>query len=717
SQALRGTYVNHVLQLSDTRLSISTQTSGLFIYDVETNTIERITAQDGLESNSCLRTFQDYTGNLWVGMQSGIAIVYINSPMRYINQEIGLNGSGYEAFESENGTYYSTSNGIYFLPQNREQCIFLRGTEGPAYGIQEIGGNIYACHHTGLFQLLSDQARRIATTDGLWDVKQLNSNPEYAIGGTYSGLYLFRIDDNQYLQPIQQIEGFNETSRFFEEDNHGSIWVSQYYRGLYRLILSEDFKSVIPEKITTDDGTPIDQQIILSSIDNELYIATSEGVFQYDQTKNTIVEDDIFSKLIGRQSVYLFEQDKQKNVHLITENQVGFFKKISSRNYVFVPSSLYQLRYYLNNDLLNISSNTERGVLFSSNEGFIHYNPNLENQLSSERPIAISRISSVTQDSILYLLNPFEKKPDHDLNLVIGPYDKTIQIDVESYQYNNVTNPKFRYFLKGLDDDYGEWTSASMKEYTNLKEGKYEFNAQARNHLGEIFSTQILHIQVDPPIHLSTAFKLLYILLGCLLLLLLFRGQKRKYSKETLKIEEAKEHQLAEEQQKLVELQQQKEKEMLALTEEKMKSELRHVNNLLAASTMNLVVKNEFIENIKEELKEVNKKDKNVQTSQALKKIVKEIDTSLRLQEDWEQFEYHFDQVHGDFLSRLRDQFHDLSPNEQKLSALLRLNLNTKEISNLMSISVRGVEVARYRLRQKLELEKGQNLSKFILEY
>jgi DNA-binding CsgD family transcriptional regulator len=65
----------------------------------------------------------------------------------------------------------------------------------------------------------------------------------------------------------------------------------------------------------------------------------------------------------------------------------------------------------------------------------------------------------------------------------------------------------------------------------------------------------------------------------------------------------------------------------------------------------------------------------------------------------------------------LRDEFSELSPNEQKLCAFLRLNLNTKEVANLMNISARGVEVARYRLRKKLGLKKGENLSKFVLEY
>lgn len=123
------------------------------------------------------------------------------------------------------------------------------------------------------------------------------------------------------------------------------------------------------------------------------------------------------------------------------------------------------------------------------------------------------------------------------------------------------------------------------------------------------------------------------------------------------------------------------------------------------------------MENIKEEIKQIKIDGKAQDTRKALERIIKEIDTTLKLQEDWKQFEYHFDRVHGDFLSRLTNEFLDLTPGEQKLCAFLRLKMDTKEIANLMSISLRGVEVARYRLRKKLGLNKWQNLSKFVLEY
>ncbi len=716
-QRLQGKYVNHVLQLSDSRLAISTQTAGLFLFDLQTQSIENITTQDGLLSNACLRAFQDYSGNLWVGMQNGIALIDINSPMRFINQEINIQGSGYEAYQQAEGTYYTTSNGIYFLAKSAAQSQFIKGTEGPAYGMQSIGGKLYAGHHTGLFLLANGAANRIVTAHGLWQVKQLQSNPEYAIGGTYSGLYLFRLNGKMELQGIGKISGFEESSRFFEEDRAGNIWVGQFYKGLYLLSLSPDLTSVISKKTTAAQGLPVDEQLILSRIDNELYLGTPKGVFKVDQDNNRIIKSEVFSKVIGEKQVYLLVQDNQKNVHVYTEDIVGFFKQISAGNYAFVPSSLFQLRYSFNNDLLNVSVNTGDGVLFNANEGFIQYRPELENRLATEKPLIVSKVLNVAEDSILYARKPFEVKSETPPQLTVSFRAKVLQFEVEAFQFNEVNNQQFRYYLKGFDDDYGEWTYSTTKEYTNLKEGEYEFSVQTKNYLGEIITSQPLFLEVKPPFHRSLLAKLLYVLLGALSLLLVSKLQKHRYHLKALAVEDAKQKELLKKQQELIEIERQKEHAVRQIEDDKMKSELRHLNNQLAASTMNLVVKNEFMETIKEELEEVKRKGKSSETKQALEKIVREIDTTLRLQEDWEQFEYHFDQVHGDFLNRLREQFQDLTPNEQKLCALLRLNLSTKEISNLMSISLRGVEIARYRLRKKLGLDQGQNLSKFVLEY
>ncbi|NNF34111.1 MAG: hypothetical protein HKN68_08385 [Saprospiraceae bacterium] len=716
NEALKGTYVNHVLQISDARLAIATQTSGLFLYDIINNRVEQITKGDGLQSNACLRAFQDFSGNLWVGMQNGIAIIYTNSPLRFLNTDIHLQGSGYESIQYNGDGYYSTSNGIYYLAEDAGESRLLEGTEGPAYGLQKIGGRLYAGHHTGLFMLDQGRVTRVVETEGMWNLKQLESRPDYYIGGMYSGLYLFRFNVRGQLIPLNKIEGFNESSRFYEEDANGVLWVGQYYKGLYKLTFSDDMTLQKTERVANPRNLPINDQIILGKIDNDLYVGTQTGMYHINVENDEIEDARNFKDVIGDQHVYSFKQDNQNNVHIIAENLVGYFKHISNSNYQFVPSPLYHLRYFLNNDLLNFSYNDDK-ILYSANEGFITYYPNIEGYINQNHPLEISRIYSVTQDTAYHIKMPFGPQSGKENSIEISYKDRVLQIDVEYFEFTDVNNQQFRFLLKGFDDDYGAWSATPSKEYTNLKEGDYELVVQSRSFLGSITTSQPVFVKVKPPFYRSMTAKVLYVLLGLASLVFVAWFQKRRYTIKVIGLEEEKNIKVAEEKLKVSEIKRQKEKELMQLKDEKLKSEIEHVNSLLAASTMNLVVKNEFIDMIKAQLNDLKKKGENSETKKTLEFIIHEIDTTLRLKEDWEQFEYRFDRVHGDFLSRLREEYEDLTPNEQKLCAFLRLNLSTKEIANSMSISLRGVEVARYRLRKKLGLNKGENLSKFVLEY
>jgi DNA-binding CsgD family transcriptional regulator len=87
-----------------------------------------------------------------------------------------------------------------------------------------------------------------------------------------------------------------------------------------------------------------------------------------------------------------------------------------------------------------------------------------------------------------------------------------------------------------------------------------------------------------------------------------------------------------------------------------------------------------------------------------------------KLNDEWEQFSIHFNNVHGDFLIKLSEKYPILKAHELKLSAYLRMNLTSKEIAQLMSISVRGVEISRYRLRKKLNIPTETNLFQFLFE-
>jgi DNA-binding response OmpR family regulator/DNA-binding CsgD family transcriptional regulator len=80
----------------------------------------------------------------------------------------------------------------------------------------------------------------------------------------------------------------------------------------------------------------------------------------------------------------------------------------------------------------------------------------------------------------------------------------------------------------------------------------------------------------------------------------------------------------------------------------------------------------------------------------------------------WKEFETCFEKVHGDFYSRLQERSPDITANEKKICAFIRLNLSTKEICALTQHSVKSIEVARTRLRKRLGLKREDNLNAFI---
>ena len=151
------------------------------------------------------------------------------------------------------------------------------------------------------------------------------------------------------------------------------------------------------------------------------------------------------------------------------------------------------------------------------------------------------------------------------------------------------------------------------------------------------------------------------------------------------------------------------------LKNEQLESEMRHKNMEMANSTMHLIQKNKFLTFLKNELSSVSGKAKSENVKLEIKKIVRKIDKDIRSEKHWQVFDRYFDEVHQDFINRLKEKHDELTPKDLRLCAYLKMNISTKEIAPLMNISIRGVEVSRYRLRKKLNINRDVNLIDYIL--
>jgi DNA-binding CsgD family transcriptional regulator len=145
---------------------------------------------------------------------------------------------------------------------------------------------------------------------------------------------------------------------------------------------------------------------------------------------------------------------------------------------------------------------------------------------------------------------------------------------------------------------------------------------------------------------------------------------------------------------------------------------MSHKNKELANSTLNLLHKNKILTSIKLQLSDlIQKSTGNNNHRDEISNLVRKINKELSNEKHQEAFDSYFDEVHQNFIHRLKEAHPVLSPKELRLCAYLKMNLSSKEISSLMNISVRGVEISRYRLRKKLNLDREVNLTDYILHF
>ena len=150
----------------------------------------------------------------------------------------------------------------------------------------------------------------------------------------------------------------------------------------------------------------------------------------------------------------------------------------------------------------------------------------------------------------------------------------------------------------------------------------------------------------------------------------------------------------------------------LALENETLEQQLEFRSKELTTNVMYLMKKNELLNDVSTRLIEL-KKNLKKENTQPVQKIIFDINT-VKDSDTWEEFELRFQQVYNDFYDRLLERFPDLSINDKKLCAFLRLDLSSKEISTITGQTLNSLNVARTRLRKKMGLQTDDNLSSYL---
>jgi DNA-binding CsgD family transcriptional regulator len=429
---------------------------------------------------------------------------------------------------------------------------------------------------------------------------------------------------------------------------------------------------------------------------------------------------------------YLIE-DAKGNIWFVNNKRLGVVEFSDSKS---------QTTYFpeLNDKLMGngfefVYPYNTSNVFIAGEEGFFHLDFDEYKKRNEQIPILISGVRIINKkDSTLfggYFSTDQEQMKKSNGNIPQISYAwNSLHFDFSSALYGKQSNIEYSYYLEDFDKSWSSWSKKTEKEYTYLSPGTYTFKVKARTHEGVESEVASYRFTILPPWYRTGWAYSVYLLFLAVLIYGGYRWQKKKFVTQQLKHEEerkrleylnklqAEKHE--EEQKQLMYLHQleleRNEKEIIRLRNEKLESEIQLKNTELASTTLNLIQKGEMLVKVKEEFVRM-KKVKDVDTeSEDYKKIIRMLGED-KMKKNWEQFAVHFDKVHSDFLVTLKTQFPNLTPSELKLCAYLRLNLSSKEIAQIMNISIKSVELARYRLRKKLGIQPDVNLFSFLLNF
>jgi ligand-binding sensor domain-containing protein/DNA-binding CsgD family transcriptional regulator len=708
--------LNNGSRLLNKYYAYGTILNGIIIIDESGKIIQRLNKSHGLQNNTVLSLFTDNSQNLWAGLDNGIDRIELNSPLYFYFDKSGQFGTVYSSITNGSNIYLGTNQGLFYSPWpagNGSSFNFklVPGSQGQVWDLTILNGQLLCGHNEGTFRVAGSKFENISPAKGAWTTKPLLNNPEYLVQGSYTGLVLFKKDAAGNWKFSHQVEGFREPSRHVEQDVRGDIWVSHAYKGLYKLRLSKDLRKAVSVKsYTTKNGLASEFNINIFNVENRIVFSTEKGFMLYDEISDKFSKYESLNKKLGGFSTsnkiieagagkYWFINNGKVGLANLTE---GDKIKVDSNRFSMLDGRMVQ--YYEN--ISKISSNM---YLISVDDGFVIYNAISDKTYkpSTLPSVLIRRVVDVT-DTYRLITEDVKNTSTPEI-----PYSRNNIRLTFALPFYKKAKIRFQYYLEGYSRQWSDWTESSEKDFTNLNSGSYKFKVRAKLNEGTVTGVSTFKFTISPPFYASGIAVALYVILGIALIF----AFKKLYERKLLKDKRMLTHKLELEKEEFIKKEAEAtEKQIIKLQTEKLQSELAGKNREIANSAMSLVYKNELLQKLSQEMYKLKDSNGKLLEEDQLRKIQKVIDEGMNDERDWNLFESSFNEAHESFFKKLKANHPDLVPNDLKLCAYLHMNMSSKEMASLLNISLRGVEIRRYRLRKKLDVPHDKNLVEFLME-
>jgi DNA-binding CsgD family transcriptional regulator len=714
NELLMKAQANRAVMTKDSVFVIGTILDGAIAINKEGEILWQLNTSNTLQNNTILGIYCDKLNNVWLALDKGISLIHNGGKVHYVTSFRPSIGAIYDVNVDHSSIFIGTNQGLYSgtisnLASNTKTLSvqLISQVRGQVWNLARFDNQLFIGYNESTYCMDGKRLAPVCPVQGGFCMKRgMIQGQDVLVQGTYTQLCIYKKNGQGKWVFSNVVDQFINPVRYLEIDYQGIIWASHLQQGLYRIVLDRSLKKIQSIHLYSFFDGKAPTNITVFKIGNRVVFNNGVKFYTFDDLSKKIIPYNLLNNGLGifasayrvshfKDDYYWFIRDNDVALAQVTNDKVTIVDVI---HYASLPGETVDK----NQTILPVSD--DQCLICMENGLALYQMQDRKEKNTTLFPLVIKRIEAMNMDNSEHLDVAFFHPNPLPFRL------NSINFSVAFPNYDELDNTYFRYKLEGFDTRWSDLKIIPNQEYKRLPYNHYVFMAEAVTSTGEVVDCVSFPFEVLPPFYLSIWAKLFYILIIIGLILLGIYKMKLFLLKKKAKIEQIH----TELRRKEVE---EREQQIIRLENEKLETELTLKSKDLASSTMSIIKKNDILLNIKEELID-QKKQLGVQyPKKYFDKIIRIIDENLSTEDDWAIFQTNFDRIHDNFFRKLHEHYPELTSNDLRLCAYLRLNLTSKDIANLMNISLKGVEAGRSRLRKKLHISQEKSLSEFMIEF
>jgi signal transduction histidine kinase/DNA-binding response OmpR family regulator/ligand-binding sensor domain-containing protein len=534
--------VYHGLKLSNGDYALATTGSGFYLMDRYGSIRNNISRKEGLPSDAVYSVFEDMEKDLWLATDNGISRLEMNSPLRVLNENHGLDENPMDIDVFNNKLFTTNSKGLFELNSSSIKGISkpyfkkIEGIDNLTMHCQTYGNGLVVSNYDGIFLLEQNGKSTQIAKENVVRVEESRSAeiPRHLLVGLEgNGLTELLFLNGKWVQGDRR-DDMKFYSESFARAPDGTIFINSRRNGIYEMAwqnpgqthtLQDAFKLI---HHGAENGLSSNKIRWLERVGNTVYASTDVGMHKFNPSKRAFEIDPVFnSSLNSYKGGWINEivagQDGAMWFTLYHNYQSHVFER-GTRGLHRLPIS-----GRLSDALISKVYDSGDGfMLFGSNKWIVLFDKNLKT--GATKPFkTLIRQMSVNKDSLISFR-------DGRLPPKIAYGHKGLRFQFALPSYDLSTKNEFQYFLEGFQDQWSVWSEESFVDFTNLPEGNYLFLVRGRDVYGRPGGEARLAFTILPPWYRTWWAFVIYALLlgGVVIILVRFRERKLQIEKLVL---------------------------------------------------------------------------------------------------------------------------------------------------------------------------------------